>query len=312
MGVILKSVFHLLCCRYLAIVHVLKRPFSLNAVKRVIVLVWLLSGIVYMGDLYKFEIIQVGQSTLCIPQWSKDPKKNALYTKYEMIVKFFMAFAIPMSAMVVLYTLMVWFLWHRKAPGEFSNENQRRIKKQMKKVIKMLITIVLVFNFCWIPVHSNHLMIAFNSEAYDSFPVSLLFVFFWLAHANSAINPCLYFIFNESFREGLKCVLRQLYGGNTRVRYNRSSTMRSTILPSTQIPNYAATPPIERRHKDDKTSSEKLLPSNTKEIMEDENVSLGIRKTSLDEKRSPRFLLKPKIEKRISSCSEALISDTQV
>lgn len=306
------------CGRYLAIVHVMKRPLSLKHVQRAISGVWVVSGILFMGELYKFRVIQWGEVNQCIPMWSDDISTNTLFTRYEMILKFVVAYAIPMGLMVVLYTLIVWCLWHRKAPGEFSDENQRRVKKQMKKVITMLMTIVLIFNICWLPVHANHLLIAFDFEAFERLPPFVYLLFFWLAHANSAINPCLYFIFNESFRDGLKNILRGIYGGEKRVRY-RSSTMRSTISPTTPMRTYSSSSPHQRRRNNtDDNSSEKLIPPDSKQIKKDEKVAMGKiylrnRKASLDEKQSSLYFEHSQDTKRRHSfCTKALINDTQI
>ena len=296
----------------------MKRPLSVHAVKRAITFIWVLSGVLFAGELYKFNIDEFNGESFCGSAWSDNLQRALLFTQYEMVVKFVVAYAVPTSVMAVLYSLIVWCLWHRKAPGEFSNDNQRRMKRQMKKVITMLLTIVLIFNLCWIPVHVNHLLIAFDLAAYHKLPFPTTLVFYWLAHANSAINPCLYFIFNESFRDGLKKVFRRCYGRKTRFE-DRASILCTTITHASAVPTQNYSSPSELRQKYNIShSSDETIPMNPvprqqagNEKLAMKKIKSGIRKISLNEIQSTSYCgLSPRAKHRSSDCSAALIGDT--
>lgn len=123
----------------------------------------------------------------------------------------------------------------------------------------MLITVVVVFTLCWLPYHV-YLLLAFfvhNGEC----PISPQYIFFGLllGHTNSAINPCIYVIFNRDFRQGFLEFLRTCSsccrGNNTDVRMESNSqcaTFRDTAmqplnLNSAQYPLSLITDQLVRR-----------------------------------------------------------------
>ena len=85
--------------------------------------------------------------------------------------------------------------------------SQIRIKAQNITVIKMLLTVVLLFAFSWIPTHIFLFMRAFDPETLECVPYPLNMWLVVPSHANGAINPCIDLIFNESYRKGLKQLL---------------------------------------------------------------------------------------------------------
>lgn len=64
----------------------------------------------------------------------------------------------------------------------------------------MLVTVTLAFAVCWFPLHTIHYYIYFETETFKCMSPYLILLSFWLGHANSALNPVLYVIFNKTFR----------------------------------------------------------------------------------------------------------------
>ena len=192
--------------RYLAIVRTMRRPLSLKLIVVAIASTWLISGLVFASELYKYKLYNESGHVICAPRWVDDLLASHKITKYEMVVRFVLFYLIPLLAMAVLYSKIVLHLWKRKAPGEHNDKHCHRIVRQNHKVIIMLITVVTIFALCWLPTQVNHFLITFS---YDScLPTSLTLTFFFVSHANPAINPCLYLIFNENFRGAFKTQLR--------------------------------------------------------------------------------------------------------
>ena len=80
----------------------------------------------------------------------------------------------------------------------------------MLQIIKMLMTIVILFALCWLPLYSylvlgmvlpEHVFVN-NQEIFYTF----YFAGLWLAMANSFINPIVYAFLNDGFRVSLKFV----------------------------------------------------------------------------------------------------------
>ena len=148
-------------------------------------------------------------------------------TMYEMVIRFVLLYVVPLLTMVFLYAKIVLHMWNRRAPGEHIDKNHRHIEKQKRKVVTMLITIVTLFAICWLPAHVNHFLYTFDYQLFLCLPTSFIFTLYFLTHVNTAINPCLYLIFNESFREGFK---HQVYNRLSTRRYSERERFSSTKL----------------------------------------------------------------------------------
>ena len=198
--------------RYLAIVCIRRRPLSFRSVMCSIIAVWLFAGLIFSGELYKFKVEEEdGGMPVCYPDWYVDSEEISIhFYQTEMIVKVIILYAVPLMIMAVLYSLIAYFLWKQKPPGAI---NQEAYVKQMRKrraVIKMLITAVVVFALCWLPVHLNHIMSQFYPDSFVTIPNFLRMLFYWLAHANAAIHPWLFIAFSENLRVEAKGIFHSI------------------------------------------------------------------------------------------------------
>ena len=98
-------------------------------------------------------------------------------------------------------------LWLRKIPGNLASSNQAVMEMSKRKVVRLLAIIVVAFALCWFPTYVNHYYWFVRPKQRQQLPIRVQFVFLWLAHANSAINPCLYILLNDSFRRELIATL---------------------------------------------------------------------------------------------------------
>ena len=223
--------------RYLAILRPMRRPLSPKLTVVAIASTWIISGAVFATELYKYRLFNASGHVICAPRWVEEIQESHKITMYEMVIRFILLYLIPLLAMAILYSNIVLHLWKRKAPGEHIDKNQKRIEKQKRKVVTMLVTIVTLFAICWLPAHVNHFLVTFDFKTYSCLPTSLILTFYFLTHSNAAINPCLYLIFNESFREGFK---QQIYHRLSRGHFNgsdRLSTTRAEAISATTSHN---------------------------------------------------------------------------
>ena len=198
--------------RYLAIVCIRRRPLSSKSVVCSIITLWLLAGLIFSGELYKFTVEEVeGELALCYPDWHQESEEiSIIFIQAEMIVKVVVTYAVPLIIMTVLYSLISYFLWKQKPPGAVNQEAYLKQMRKRRAVIKMLITAVAVFALCWLPVHVNHIMLEFYEDAYFNIPPTLRMFFFWLAHANAAIHPWLFIAFSENLRGEAKAIFQNI------------------------------------------------------------------------------------------------------
>ena len=110
----------------------------------------------------------------------------------------------------MLYPCIVFKVWNRHVPGRRHLPRARSDFVVKKNLLKMLIIIVCLFAACWLPYHGIFLL-QFFSEKYTYFcliPEIIKLYCLFAGHANSAINPCIYFAIHQEYRKGLFQVMR--------------------------------------------------------------------------------------------------------
>ena len=111
--------------------------------------------------------------------------------------------------LVTLYPVISYRLWRRNIPGEMSSNQKELVIRTARKVTILMISVVVVFFVSWAPAFV-FLIISEIGNADPTFRTTLMqypFLFtlsYWLMCNNSAFNPLLYFVFIESFRQGLR------------------------------------------------------------------------------------------------------------
>ena len=184
--------------RFRAIVLETKRPFSSRAIKLAIAHVWLAACLLYTHNWLVFDVHQNRGMYFC---YQSRTFYNIQVTRIEMTLMFFLTYAVPLPLAAVLYSLMISYLWQWQIPGHRNEIVLRRVHTQKKRMTKILITILAAFAVCWFPVHILNLVIAYKQEVYRCLPIALELAIYWLAHTNSAINPCLYLYMNSRWHK---------------------------------------------------------------------------------------------------------------
>ena len=134
------------------------------------------------------------------------------YRKFKIfhISLFVIMYALPLFITIIIYTLICRKLVHRKLPGNMTDSNRAVVEKSRRKVVRLLVVICVVFALCWFPTYINHFYMFVRPDQKNKLPPVVILVFFWIGHANSAINPCLYILLSDGFRKTLFALLRNL------------------------------------------------------------------------------------------------------
>ena len=183
--------------RYCAIVC----PLSVHSVwfrkaKFVTPLIWVMSialmaimPVVYKLN-YEHSLCEIDPNVL-----GQNPTFRGVY-----LYIFFITYIIPLAIICPLYAKAARMLWFNQAPGNHViEEQQRRQLVTRRKVVRMLVIIVVVFAICWLPAQAIHLLWAATAFG-DNPPAIVMYLGFWVAHANSAINPWLYIALSTKIR----------------------------------------------------------------------------------------------------------------
>ena len=188
--------------RFLFVFYPYKTFITAKRARILIGTMWLI-GIIFTAPLAaKGTIHEYRHVKVCTIKTSTNPTQAYIITCSTVFV------VLPLATMVVLYSSVVVKLFQQKITGENSNVNREHLNKRNKKVLVMLVTIVILALVCWLPYWLAELDCILPSEFASCKSVLYLQV---LSFANCALNPCVYAIFNERFRDGFYRVLCLLF-----------------------------------------------------------------------------------------------------
>ena len=180
--------------------------------RQIVALIWLIPAITYSAYFYTFSNREIETKTYCFARWYQD--EELLHLKAEKIF-FFCGIAllvvIPMVLITVSYTTVVVSLHRQKSriSSHLSSEPLRRRAKQNRKITFMLITAVVVFVSAYVPYGVLLILSFYSPRSAKKFDSSPRFVSIILFYVTSALNPVIYFTFNDRYRQGLR---QMVYG----------------------------------------------------------------------------------------------------
>lgn len=93
------------------------------------------------------------------------------------------------------------------------------------QIIKMMVTVVVIYAICWLPLHIINIAGDLNPGMYDLPHMNIVWALFhWLAMSNSMYNPIIYCWMNSKFRMGFKRVFSRMLCGLVKVRDESDNT----------------------------------------------------------------------------------------
>uniref|UniRef100_A0A915JRU3 G-protein coupled receptors family 1 profile domain-containing protein n=1 Tax=Romanomermis culicivorax TaxID=13658 RepID=A0A915JRU3_ROMCU len=91
---------------------------------------------------------------------------------------------------------------------KFKSTQGRSIRKEAKAT-KLVATVLLVFLLCYVPFFTTNIIkvVKLSDGSWTELMEQIFIVFTWLGYLNSCLNPVIYSIFNQRFREAFKKIL---------------------------------------------------------------------------------------------------------
>ncbi|XP_078659879.1 neuropeptide FF receptor 2-like [Branchiostoma floridae x Branchiostoma belcheri] len=197
--------------RYYAIIYPTEPKFTIKRTMYVIAGVWILAIIVAIPQVL---LIQDGRFPregdviylhICeepYPYWRK------AYTT----VLFGLCYICPLMVIMYLYARIGYSVWIKPTPGgdKASKEAKSLAMSKKMRVIKMLVTVVILFTISWLPIHVITMIndyATLSDGRRDIIYVYIYPVAHWLIYFNSSVNPIIYGYFNQNFRVAFKTLL---------------------------------------------------------------------------------------------------------
>ncbi|XP_069188215.1 RYamide receptor [Procambarus clarkii] len=213
--------------RYLAIIYPLRPRMTRLQAKVIIALVWGLALFttlpiaVFSGlDPTDMRIYQSSGREVCREQWP-DEALRKYYTMALMVLHYFL----PLVVLIFTYSRIAWKVWgckpvtsrcslkrHLTVIRDWSRPLEKSTSDHSPaKMIKMTLTVVLVYSLCWLPFNILLVVLDFVEEmSFWPHLHHLWFVFHWLAMSHTCYNPVILCWMNAKFREGFLNVLYHL------------------------------------------------------------------------------------------------------
>lgn len=208
-AVSIQSLVAIAVDRFYGVLYPLRavRHRNSKACTLVIPIIWF-NAIAFHGVyFYTFRLIDFQGKHYCLINWRPYFDSKAAQKPFY-LVQFTFLYVCPLILIAFLYGCIVTKL--RSSTISSGKCRRRRASEQYRnrKVTKMCLVAVLVFAFCWAPIHVYGFLFHFVWDWIVPCGMQEIdFVVFFVAYSYAAINPCIFFTFNENFRRGLVRVL---------------------------------------------------------------------------------------------------------
>ena len=220
--------------RFYAVFFPLKEKFFQKP-KVLSAIIWILSFGLMTPYVLMFQLNETQPGVYhCLQEWPWAPPNDTGLTETYRVLKsfhicvFVIVYALPLSITIIIYSLICRKFWQRKIPGNVTDIKLAAEKRLKRKVTRLLVITCVVFAVCWFPVYVNHYFWYVRRDQLQRLPLKVQLPFNWLAHANSALNPCLYILLNEKFRKAFFATLNNFWQfGSSK---NNCSDTKSNIL----------------------------------------------------------------------------------
>ena len=172
---------------------------------------WLIPCIVSTPMLVANNVIKTEGLILCLEEWPS-PLNSMNASRDYTIILFVLFYLLPLIIISLSYGCVMYTLWKRKHPGNFSSQSDKIFSRRKRKALKMFIAIVTCFAICWLPEHVTFFVMANDDEVYNcGVTKNVYFISLFFAHAISALNPCIYTVFNKDYRYGFKRIITSCF-----------------------------------------------------------------------------------------------------
>ncbi|XP_048514749.1 RYamide receptor isoform X2 [Athalia rosae] len=230
--------------RYMAIMWPLKPRMTKRQAKFVILTVWAIAlltacPIAVVSRLAQPEpqFVKCGRY-ICHEEW---PTNHHRY--YYSMALLVMQYLIPIVVLMFTYTSIAVVVWGKQIPGEAENTRDQRMARSKRKMVKMMMTVVIVFTICWLPF--NVLILALDNDERLHKWLGLPYLWaalHWLSMSHSCYNPVIYCWMNARFRAGflqslarVPCIQRILPEGGRRTHHTSMAGIALTGISSNTV-----------------------------------------------------------------------------
>ncbi|CAB3380501.1 Hypothetical predicted protein [Cloeon dipterum] len=184
--------------RYVAVCHPISSPkIRTPFVSKVVSLTaWSASALLMVPIFMYANTVEKDDENSCNILW---PETETLggqtaFTLYS----FVLGFAIPLVLIFCFYFLVI-----RKLQTVGPKHKSREKKKSHRKVTKLVLTVITVYVFCWLPYWITQMALIFTPphQCQSKVTITIFLLAGCLSYSNSAMNPILYAFLSDNFKK---------------------------------------------------------------------------------------------------------------
>ena len=119
---------------------------------------------------------------------------------------------LPLCVILTLYALILIELHKRKLNENGASPIRRQREKEDAAIVKRILIIVFLFLFCISPITVSALLFYFVWDWH--LPCGMIKLFSaakFIFYSNVSLNPCVYIVLSERYRQGLKDLATWLF-----------------------------------------------------------------------------------------------------
>ncbi|CAG2171890.1 unnamed protein product [Oppiella nova] len=192
--------------RYQVLVGLLRRRLTTTVPTGLIIaVIWVTAGLLSIPHAYFNQIVEMFTFKKLIRCRAVYPEPDDKYRKWITVLTFSTQYSIPLLIISVCYARIGVHIWQRVGIGAMTQQQRTDQNQSKRKTIKMLITVVVVFAICWLPLNIHHIMADFGFWNYSS---NVFLICHWIAMSSVCYNPFIYFWLNKHYNERAKYLLK--------------------------------------------------------------------------------------------------------
>ena len=198
--------------RYRAIVFPFHAPIKSSKVCKVIIpIIWIVAMGLHGTYFYTARLVMRDNRWYSTFSWEPKIEDRPTQEKYFLFISIVLIF-LPLCVILTLYTRIVIALRRTKRTEDDASELRRQRQREDTAIVKRILILVFIFILCITPITVSAFLFYFMWDwrihcGMDKLFLAAKFIFY----SNASLNPCVYMILNERYRQGLKTLLNILY-----------------------------------------------------------------------------------------------------
>ena len=194
--------------QYYSLVKPLSRTITIRRAWYMIASAWILSTILSIGPEVGWGHFEYNSSTLsCGVAFPRS-------TLEKMYLLFLVLIAFVITLLIMAYAYIRILLTVRKHADRIARYTKGglEVMRLQRRITYTLLLVLLVFILCWLPFVFL-IVLATRNTSVKELPYGLGVAAYWCGFFNSSVNPIIFVIRNDRFREGYREILTEIWYG---------------------------------------------------------------------------------------------------